>query len=121
MPYLSRTALVVTLLSAAIAPAFAAEGNLGFETQMLTTRLFSPRLNRVVVTGVSPGSAAAAAGLEPGDVLLEVNDHQVSGATARDMAAGMAAGMASERGQHLRMKVRNPRTGVATLDLIGAR
>lgn len=116
MPYLSRTALIATLLFAATDPAFA-QGNLGFETQMLTTRLFSPRLNRVVVTDVTPGSAAAAAGLEPGDVLLEVNGHRVSGAHAGEMAAGLAV----EPGKHLHMKVRHPRTGVATLDLIGTR
>ena len=116
MPYLSRTALIATLFFVATVPAIA-QGNLGFEAQMLTTRLFSPRLNRVVVTNVTPGSAAAAAGLEPGDVLLEVNGHRVSGVRAREMTAGLAV----EPGQHLHMKVRHPRTGVATLDLIDAR
>lgn len=116
MPYLS-SALVATLLIAAAAPALAAQADFGFRTETLTTHILSPRLNRVVVTEVTAGSAAAAAGLQPGDVRLERNGHRVSGVSAPEMAAGLAV----DPGQHLHLTVQHPGTGVATLTLIRGR
>ena len=112
MSSLSR-ALIVTLLVALSAPALAAQDDFGFRTETSTTRILSPRLNRVVVTEVTPGSAAAVAGLQPGDVVLERNGHRVSGVSARDMAAGLEV----NPGQHLHLTVRHPGTGVAALTL----
>ena len=116
MPYLS-SALIATLIFAASAPALAAQDNFGFRTVALTTRILSPRFNRVVVTEVTAGSAAAVAGLQPGDVLLERNGHRVSGMSAREMAAGLAV----DPGQRLHLTVRHPGRGVAMLTLIGGR
>ena len=110
-------AVIATLLFAASAPALAAQDDFGFQTETLTTRILSPRLNRVVVTEVTAGSAAALAGLQPGDVLLERNGHRVSGVSAREMAAGLAV----DPGQRLQLTVRHPGTDVRTVTLIRGR
>ena len=116
MSYLS-SALIANLLFAASAPALAAQDNFGFRTVALTTRILSPRFNRVVVTEVTAGSAAAVAGLQPGDVLLERNGLRVSGVSAREMTTGLAV----DPGQRLHLMVRRPGRGVAMLTLIGGR
>lgn len=108
-----RTAAVVALLVAS-APAFAAKGHLGFGIEVSTSGLFSPTLTKVMVKRVVPGSAAALAGLQPGDAVLEVDGHPVPGAPAREMAARLDL----QSGQHLRMKVRHLNAAVANLDMI---
>lgn len=116
MPYLLPTVLATTLVFAAATPAFATKGHLGFAIEATTSGLFSPTLTRVAVKSVRPGSAAAAAGLLTGDVVLEVDGHAVPGAPAREMAARLNL----QSGQHLLMKVRHPNAVVAILDMIAA-
>ncbi len=60
-------------------------GSIGYlEVAPLTThvaeQLGAPNTNGVVVTGLAPRSAAAAAGVSPGDIIVELNDKSVSDA-----------------------------------------
>jgi len=66
-----------------------AGGQLGIQVQPVTSDLASKlklrQTSGVVITDVEPGSAAAEAGLEPDDVILEVNHQPVkSGADVRN-------------------------------------
>lgn len=58
---------------------------------------------RLEVTAVTPGSAAAAAGIEPGDVLLKVGDVAVSG--DQDWASAFRSRYRGQGGQRLALTV----------------
>lgn len=64
------------------------QGDFGWQlselTEDLAARLGAQGVTGVVVTGVAPGSRAALAGLQPGDVIMEVN--RVAMASLRDIS-----------------------------------
>ena len=116
MQYTRRLYILVLLaaLSLAIAPlAFAADekGWFGLEVSVEIEGIsFNPTLHAARIAKVLPSSAAAAAGLTAGDLIVEVEGLVVSGAKARDLKAAMHKGV----GESLRLKVKHgtaePRT-----------
>ncbi|PPT67393.1 heat-shock protein [Xanthomonas arboricola] len=70
-------------------------GTLGLETQNLTQQMVQglgvDSLRGALVTRVLPGSAAAAAGVQPGDVVVAANDQRVDSAEALHNYEGLQA------------------------------
>ncbi|PPU15417.1 heat-shock protein [Xanthomonas arboricola pv. corylina] len=70
-------------------------GTLGLETQNLTQQMLQglgvDSLRGALVTRVLPGSAAAAAGVQPGDVVVAANDQRVDSAEALHNYEGLQA------------------------------
>ncbi|PPT41746.1 heat-shock protein [Xanthomonas arboricola] len=70
-------------------------GTLGLETQNLTQQMLHglgvDSLRGALVTRVLPGSAAAAAGVQPGDVVVAANDQRVDSAEALHNYEGLQA------------------------------
>lgn len=70
-------------------------GTLGLETQNLTQQMLQglgvDSLRGALVTQVLPGSAAAAAGVQPGDVVVAANDQRVDSAEALHNYEGLQA------------------------------
>ena len=104
-------ALLVAMLMVVAGHAVAAKGKLGFAIQATTSGVISPVLKRVQVASVKPGSAAASAGLKPGDAITEVDGQRVAGAPARAMAGKFKT---VQVGEKMRLKIQR---GPATLDL----
>ncbi|PPU39143.1 Do family serine endopeptidase [Xanthomonas arboricola] len=92
-------------------------GTLGLETQNLTQQMLQglgvDSLRGALVTRVLPGSAAAAAGVQPGDVVVAANDQRVDSAEALHNYEGLQA-----VGSAVRLEIRRdgkPLTLTATL------
>lgn len=72
------TAITSEVMEQLLAHGKVERGNLGLQTQSITPRIVTllslKDANGVVVTGVTAGSAAEQAGLQPGDVLISLND-----------------------------------------------
>ena len=83
--------------------AIAAKGKLGFGTEATISGFFKPVLKRVKVTTVETGSPAAAAGLRPGDYVVEANGRTIEGAPAREMAGQLKN---VQSGQRLQLKIK---------------
>ncbi|WAT14730.1 Do family serine endopeptidase [Xanthomonas fragariae] len=70
-------------------------GTLGLETQNLTQQMLQglgvDSLRGALVTRVLPGSAASAAGVQPGDVVVAANDQRVDSAEALHNYEGLQA------------------------------
>jgi C-terminal processing protease CtpA/Prc len=85
-----RTLLVLLALIASIATHGAEErGTFGFAVAVDVEGMFDHTLKSVVVKNVEPGLPAAAAGVSPGDNVLEVEGKRVQGSKASDIAALM--------------------------------
>ena len=91
--------MLLTLASVATA----GKGSLGFGTEATFSGFFSPVLKRVKVTTVLPGSPAAAAGMKPGDYIIEANGRAINGAPAKEMAKQLKDVQA---GQQLQLKLK---------------
>jgi C-terminal processing protease CtpA/Prc len=94
LPTLTRLRLATVLAGLLLSStAYAADetgkekGSLGFAVKVAVAGLFDHTLKSVVVQAVDPGLPAAAAGLAPGDTVLEVEGKPVPGSKAGDMAA----------------------------------
>ena len=106
----AKVLIAVALLLVA-SGAMAAKGKLGFGSQVSVSGFFSPTLEQVKVTTVIAGSPAAAAGLKPGDYIVEIDGKPVSGAPARAMASRFKN---LQPGQHLQLKLKRGDTFVNT-------
>jgi serine protease Do len=78
---------------------------LGLSVTALTPELarrydFDPDSRGVLVTAIEPGSAAASANLRPGDLIIEVDGHEIDSVKAFDTAVGRAA-----KGKALRLLI----------------
>jgi C-terminal processing protease CtpA/Prc len=113
----SRLFLSALLLSLLVAlPAFAgSKARLGFGTEATISGFFSPKLKRVRVTEVVPGSPAARAGLLTGDQVMQANGQEIAGAPARAMAKALRE---VAPGQHLRMRVRRADGSLHDVDIV---
>ncbi len=92
------------------------ESGYGIQVTDLTPEL-ARRLNidaehGAVVTGVEPGSKAAQAGLEEGDVIVEINRHQVE--SARDFKDRVQE---NKKGDHLNLLVKSDKGGLKVVQL----
>ena len=100
-----RRVLIVAamaLLAVSFAAA-AAKGKLGFGTEAVFSGFFNPVLKRVKVATVAADSPAAAAGLKPGDCIVEADGQTIEGAPARVMVEKLKH---VQPGQHLRLKLK---------------
>ena len=59
-----------------------AQGKIGFSLDVSVSGLFSPELEAVVVKTVEADSAAQAAGVEAGDVVLSIDGCDIPGCSA---------------------------------------
>lgn len=95
--------LLVSVLLVVSSSVMAATGKIGFGTEATISGFFSPVLRRVKITTVVQGSPAAAAGVMPGDYIIEANGRAIDGAPAREMAKQLKD---IEPGAHLRLKLK---------------
>ena len=113
-----KTALLawLMLLLLASAPALAGKkSKFGFGMETTVSGMLSPKLKRIKVSEVQPGSPAASAGLKAGDMIIEANGTLIAGAPAREMAARFKA---IKTGQHLRLKVQRGNQALADIDIV---
>ena len=85
-----RIRLTVTALLFASALAFApaasaGKGKLGFGVDATTSGVDSPTLDMVKIKDVKPASPAAAAGMKPGDQIIELDGVAIEGSPASAM------------------------------------
>lgn len=109
-------AIVVFFLLAAAFNALAGErGFLGMTVTVDAEGFFlSPTLKSVKVEKVVPDSPAAKAGLQAGDVMLEIEGHKVAGAKANDLKPYMERDV----GQTLRLAVQKSSGEVKQVTLV---
>ena len=82
----TRIALVSILLLAIVDPIHAAEAKLGFAVRLEGEGFFlNPLVTRLLVTEVTKGSVAEAAGMRAGDQILQVEGQSVTGRRAREL------------------------------------
>ncbi len=102
------------LLSASFAVS-ADKAKLGIATEATISGFFSPKLKRVKITTVVPGSPAALAGLLPGDFIVEANGKKIEGAPAREMA-GLLRDV--KPGQHLQLRVKRGESNFKDVEVV---
>lgn len=115
---IKKVQILLTVLLLAVAfVAVAAKGKLGFGSEATISGFFSPVLKRVKVTTVLAGSPAAAAGLRPGDYILEANGRVIEGAPAREMA-GLLKNV--QPGERLKLKLKRGESVLSTEIIAGS-
>jgi C-terminal processing protease CtpA/Prc len=117
MKIVSRLVFSAFLVSLLLAlPAFAgSKARLGFGPEATISGFLSPKLKRVRVTEVVPGSPAARAGLLTGDQVMQANGQEIAGAPARAMAKALREVAPCE---HLRLRVRRQDGSLHDVDII---
>src|SRR5690606_18681487 len=80
MKFIKRLLVAALLLGLSFASAAGINNELGFKFHVHTDGTFRPTIERITVTGVSPGSPAAAWGLRIGDRIVEANGVKILGA-----------------------------------------
>ena len=99
----SRHALLFVAALALSVGAHAAQGRLGFTTEVEADGFFSTTLKRITITAVVAGAPAQQAGLQAGDEVEAVNDLPVPGTSGLRVKEIVEA---TKPGDHLRLKVR---------------
>lgn len=111
MPRLKQLLLVATaVIALCVSSAAVAKGKLGFVTEVDVSGVFRPVLKHVKVASIVPGSPAAAAGMKPGDYIVEANGRAIAGAPAKELAAQIRG---IRPGETLRLKLKR---GTAFVD-----
>jgi C-terminal processing protease CtpA/Prc len=104
MAFLKNLLIIATAVVAlGMSPTAAAKGKLGFVTEVDVSGVFRPVLKHVKVASIVPGSPAEAAGMKPGDYIVEVNGRAIAGAPAKEMAAQIRG---IRPGEQLRLKLK---------------
>jgi C-terminal processing protease CtpA/Prc len=99
----ARRALFFVAALALSFAAQAAQGRLGFKTEVETDGFFSTTLKRITIVSVVPGAPAQQAGLQAGDEVEAINDLPVPGTSGLKVKEIVEA---TKPGDHLRMKVK---------------
>jgi len=82
----TRIAVTVILLFVFASPSDAVEQKLGFVTQLEGEGFFlNPLVKRILVTDVTKGSVADAAGIRAGDQITQIEGESVVGRRAREL------------------------------------
>lgn len=110
---LTLAALVLLALLAPM-PAFA-KARLGFGVAVATDGFFSTTLAEVKVASVAPGSPSQKAGLQVGDVILELDGKPIKGASGPALKKTLGA---VKPGQRVRLKVQRAGAGVVTVEIV---
>jgi C-terminal processing protease CtpA/Prc len=83
---LTRIAVGFMLLLALAIPSRAAEQSLGFAVQVKGDGFFlNPIVTTILVTEVTKGAIAEAAGMRTGDQIIQIEGQKVAGKRARDL------------------------------------
>jgi predicted metalloprotease with PDZ domain len=91
-------ALAAAVLLALGAQAVAAgKGRYGFAVDVQTSGFMGSTLESIAIARVSPGSAAAAAGLRAGEAVLSVQGRPVRGTPTRELAARLKSARVGDR------------------------
>lgn len=72
-------AVIAALMTLTSLPVRAEPGSIGFSLAVSVDGFFSPKVARAEITQVKAGSAAEAAGLQPGDLLTRIEDCAIPG------------------------------------------
>lgn len=111
-----KACVLATLILLSVSFAVSAgKAKLGIATEATISGFFSPKLKRVKITTVVPGSPAALAGLLPGDFIVEANGQKIEGAPAREMA-GLLRDV--KPGQHLQLKVKRGESNFKDVEIV---
>jgi C-terminal processing protease CtpA/Prc len=102
IPPARRALLFIAALALSVA-AHAAQGRLGFKTEVETDGFFSTTLKRITIVSVVAGAPAQQAGLQAGDEVETINDLPVVGTSGLRVKEIVEA---TKPGDHLRLKVR---------------
>lgn len=82
----TRIAVAFTLLLAFVPSSPAAEPKIGFAVRRGRRRFFlNPLVKRLLVTEVTKGSLAEAAGMRAGDQIMQIEGQSVTGRRAREL------------------------------------
>ena len=82
----TRIAVALMLLLVFVRPSHAAEQKLGFVTQVEGEGFFlNPLVKKILVTEVTKGSLADAAGMRAGDQIIQIEGQSVAGRRAREL------------------------------------
>jgi C-terminal processing protease CtpA/Prc len=82
----TRIAVAFMLLVVFAHPSLAAEQKLGFVTQVEGEGFFlNPLVRKILVTEVTKGSLAEAAGMRAGDQIIQIEGQNVAGRRAREL------------------------------------
>ena len=82
----TRIAVTVMLLLVFASPSHAADQKLGFVTQLEGEGFFlNPLVKKILVTEVTKGSVAEAAGMRAGDQIIQIEGQNVAGRRAREL------------------------------------
>jgi C-terminal processing protease CtpA/Prc len=112
-----RLLFALPLLSLAACAWAAEQGYFGFSVAVDGEGFFlNPTLKSIKIEKVVPNSPAAKAGVAPGDVLLEIEGHQVAGTKADVLKPFMQR----EAGQSTRLVVKKTTGEVVSLVLVAA-
>lgn len=113
---LSAVALVLLMLLASLFPSQAlAKGRLGFAVAVATDGFLSTTLAEVKVASVKAGSPSEHAGLQTGDLIVELNGKPIKGASGPALKKTLAS---VERGDHVVLKVQRAGKGMLTIDIV---
>lgn len=114
---LSATAAFLVLPAVVQAQDKPKPGTLGFGIDVDGAgSFFNPTLKTVTIKAVVPGRPAEAAGIRPGDQIVEVEGRQVAGSKARDLEPLMR----KNAGQTLALRLRKPSGEVYAAVLVAA-
>jgi len=113
---LSALALVVVALILSLAPSSAlAKPLLGFGVAVATDGYFSTTLAEVKVASVQSGSPSEKAGLQVGDLIVELNGKPIKGASGLAVKKTLANVVP---GEHVVLKVQRANKGVLIIDIV---
>ena len=111
-----KALILIAVLFFVAGNAFAEKASLGFSTKVATEGVFfNPKLKRVVVDRVIPGSPAEKAGLQAKDDVISLNGKAIAGQSAIAMGSFMNS---IQPGDHLVVIVKRPDGSEKTITIV---
>lgn len=118
---LRRSLVLLTVICAVTATSVIAQpepkpGGFGLSISVDGEGFLNPTLTSVTVRSVSPGRPASAAGIQPGDQIVEVEGKPVAGTKARELEHLMKKNI----GETLKLRIRRPNGEVYAVSMVAA-